>query len=338
MNKDSLNGYGNLLGEIKQRIRSAQYKALRAVNRELIALYWDIGRMIVERQKLQGWGKSVVERLAADLQAEFPGVRGFSERNIRYMRKFYSTYSGNEKLQPLVAEISWTHNILIMEKCKDDLKREFYLRMTREQGWSKNALIHNIENQAYERTLLGQSNYDTTLPEEARYKARLALKDDYSFDFLDLGDQFSERRLESEVISRIEPFLREMGGVFAFISSQFRLEVSGREFFVDLLLYHRRLKCLVAVELKVGEFVPEYVGKMQFYLALLDDRVHMEDENPAIGIILCKDKDRTIVEYALRESRKPIGVSSYQMVRTLPDELQGELPAPEQVAMLMKEI
>jgi predicted nuclease of restriction endonuclease-like (RecB) superfamily len=254
------------------------------------------------------------------------------------MRKFYSTYSRHEKLQPLVAEISWTHNILIMEKCKDDLKREFYLRMTREQGWSKNALIHNIENQAYERTLLGQSNYDTTLPEEARYKARLALKDDYSFDFLDLGDQFSERRLESEVISRIEPFLREMGGVFAFISSQFRLEVSGREFFVDLLLYHRRLKCLVAVELKVGEFVPEYVGKMQFYLALLDDRVHMEDENPAIGIILCKDKDRTIVEYALRESRKPIGVSSYQMVRTLPDELQGELPAPEQVAMLMKEI
>ena len=235
----------------------------------------------------------------------------------------------------MVREIGWTHNSTIFLKCKDDTQREFYIRMTRKMGWTVATLTTNIENQTYEKTLLGQSNFDETLPAATHNKARLAIRDEYTFDFLDLGDEFSERQLESAVITKVEPFLREMGGVFAFISSQFRLEVSGREFFIDILLYHRRLKCLVAVELKVGEFMPEYVGKMQFYLALLDDRVRMEHENPSIGIILCKNKDRTIVEYALSESRKPIGVSAYRMVKTLPDELKGELPQPEQVALLM---
>lgn len=334
----AINGYGNLLGDIKERIRSAQYEALKAVNRELIELYWDIGRMIVERQTREKWGKAVVDRLAQDLQMEFPGIQGFSSSNLWRMRLFFEAYSENVKLAPLAREIGWTHNYTILEKCKDDLQREFYIRMTRKYGWSKNVLIHNIDNRTYEKTMMNQVNFNKTLPVEVRNRAKLAVKDEYTFDFLELGEEFSERELERAAISRIEEFLRQMGGVFAFVSSQHRLEVEGEEFFIDILLYHRALKCLVAVELKVGKFLPEYVGKMQFYLAVLDDKVRLAGENPAIGIILCRDKKRTIVEYALRESNKPIGVAAYRMVSALPDELQGQLPGPEQVALLMEEI
>ncbi|CAN5862146.1 hypothetical protein BH23GEM7_BH23GEM7_20440 [soil metagenome] len=330
--------YPNLLGEIKQRIRSAQYEALRAVNRELITLYWDIGRLIVERQAGDSWGQSVVRQLARDLQAEFLGVQGFSARNIWRMRDFYLTYRNNEKLPPLVAQIGWTHNVTILEKCKDDLEREFYLRMTRRYGWTKNVLIHHIENQSYEKTLLGQTNFAETLPAEVRAQAKLAVKDEYTFDFLELGDEYSERQLETANLAHVEPFLREMGGMFSFIGSQYRLEVGGHDYFVDLLLHHRGLRCLVAVELKIGEFMPEYVGKMQFYLAVLDDQARMPEEKPSIGIILCKSRDETVVEYALRDASKPIGVATYRLVSELPQELRGQLPAPEQVAKLLEGI
>jgi predicted nuclease of restriction endonuclease-like (RecB) superfamily len=327
--------YRSLLVAVKHRIRAAQYEALKAVNRELMALYWDIGELIVTRQEIAGWGKSVVEQLAKDLQVEFHGMAGFSARNIWNMRSFYVTYRTNEKLQPLVAEIGWTHNLVILEKCKDDLQREFYLRMTPKFGWTKNVLIHQIENKTYEKTLLNQTNFDRTLTEEMRDRAKLAVKDAYTFDFLELADEHSERELEKAILTRVEPFLREMGGMFTFVGSQYRLEISDEEYFIDLLLYHRGLKCLVAVELKIGKFLPEYVGKMQFYLAALDDRVRLEGENAAIGIILCKSKDRTIVEYALRQSNQAIGVATYQIVSSLPLELQGQLPAPEQVARLL---
>jgi predicted nuclease of restriction endonuclease-like (RecB) superfamily len=327
--------YVVLLGDIKQRIRSGQYEALKAVNKELISLYWDIGRLIVERQEGETWGKSVVGQLAKNLQAEFPGIGGFSDANLWRMRLFYDTYCNDQKLAPLVREISWSKNIIIMEKCKDSLKREFYARMTRKFGWTKNVLIHQIENRTYEKTLLNQNNFEQTLPVEISNQARLAVKDEYTFDFLELGDEHSERQLEQAILSKIEPFLHEMGGVFSFIGSQYRLEVSDKEYFIDLLLYHRHLKCLIAIELKIGEFTPEYVGKMQFYLAALDDTVRMEDEKPSIGIILCKSRDKTIVEYALRESNKSIGVGAYRMVSTLPKELEGELPAPEQIARLL---
>jgi predicted nuclease of restriction endonuclease-like (RecB) superfamily len=332
------NDYVSLLGEIKQRIRSAQYEALKVVNKELISLYWDIGRFIMERQKGETWGKSVVKRLADDLQTEFPGIMGFSASNLWRMRIFYETYTQNEKLAPLVREISWSKNIVIMEGCKNKLEREFYLRMAREFGWTKDVLIHQIENQTYEKTLLGQTNFDQTLPEDIRNQAKLAIKDEYTFDFLELADEHSERQLEMAILTKVELFLREMGGLFAFVGSQYRLEISGKEFFIDLLLYHRRLKCLVAIELKIGEFLPEYVGKMQFYLAALDDLVRMADENPSIGILLCKSKDKTIVEYALRESNKPIGVATYRIVTVLPNELKGQLPEPDQVAKLLEVI
>ena len=330
--------YAHLLAEVKKRVRSAQYAALKAVNTELVGLYWDIGRMIAERQEKSGWGRSVVENLSGDLRREFPGVAGFSVQNLWYMRQFYLEYSGHEKLQPLVGEIAWAHNLVIMSKCKDSLEREFYIRMTRKFGWSKNVLIHQIDNQSYEKSLLGQTNFDQVLTPELRAQAKLAVKDEYTFDFLELGEEHSERELERALIARIEDFLRAMGGMFAFMGSQYRLEVDGKEFFIDLLLFHRRLRCLVAIELKVGDFQPEFVGKMQFYLTALDRQVRQENENPSIGIILCKEKRRTIVEYALHDARKPIGVATYEITKTLPKELRGQLPQPEEIVALLEGI
>ncbi len=327
--------YGALLGEIKERIRAAQYAALRAVNRELIDLYWDIGRLIVERQSGQTWGRSVVQNLAKDLQLEFPGVAGFSAPNLYKMRQFYDAYHGDEILSPLVREVSWTKNLVILERCVEDNKREFYLRHTRQFGWTKNVLIHQIENQTYEKTQINQTSFGTTLPEHIRDQAKLAVKDEYTFDFLELADEHSERQLEQAILAKVEPFLLEMGGMFSFIGSQYRLEVGGKEYFIDLLLFHRRLRSLVAIELKIGEFQPEHIGKMQFYLAVLDNTSRLEGENPAIGILICKSKNRTIVEYALKESSKPIGIATYRIVSSVPDEFRNDLPAPEQIARLL---
>ena len=330
--------YTSLLGEIKERVRAAQYQALKAVNKELVGLYWDIGRMIVVRQVGDTWGKAVVQKLARDLQGEFPGVSGFSASNLWRMKAFFETYSGSAKLAPLVREIGWTHNMIIMEKCKDPQEREFYIKMTRKLGWSKNVLALQIENQTYEKTLRNQTNFKKTLPVKYRDQAKLAVKDEYTFDFLELGEEHSEREMERAILARIEQFLREMGGRFAFLGSQYRFEINGNDYFIDLLLYHRGLRCLFAVELKVGEFKPEFVGKMQFYLAALDDQVRMKDERPSIGMILCRTKDRAIVEYALRESKKPIGVASYQIVKRLPKALVGELPEPKEIEKLLMDL
>lgn len=330
--------YHAFLANIKTRIRTAQYEALRAANKELVSLYWDLGRLIVERQDKEGWGAAVIEKLAKDLQLEFPGKQGFSARNLWNMRSFYVSYKDSTKLQPLVAEISWSHNVVIMDRCKDELEREFYVRMAKLHGWSKNVLIHQIDSRAYERTLSSQTNFNETLPAELRDRAKLTVKDEYTFDFLSLADDHQERELEAAILARVEPFLREMGGVFTFVGSQYRLEVGDHEYFVDILLYHRKLKCLVAVELKVGEFVPEYLGKMQFYLAALDDLVKEDEENPSIGIIICRSKDRLVVEYTLRDTRRPIGVSTYRVLTDVPADLKGLLPAPEQIARLLNEV
>jgi predicted nuclease of restriction endonuclease-like (RecB) superfamily len=329
--------YGLLLRDIKERIRDAQYAALRAVNRELIGLYWDIGRLIAERQSGDTWGRSVVETLARDLRAEFPGVSGFSAANLWRIKNFYESYAGSEKLAPLVREISWTKNVVILERCKDELQREFYLRQTKHFGWTKNVLIHQIENQTFEKTSGNQTNFDSSLPEAIRNQAKLAVKDEYTFDFLELADEHTERQLEQAILAKIEPFLLEMGGMFCFVGSQYRIEVNDKEFFIDLLLFHRRLRSLVAVELKIGEFQPEHVGKMQFYLAVLDDHVRMPGENPSIGILICKSKDRTIVEYALKDAAKPIGVATYQVLSSVPYELRNDLPSPEEISRLLSE-
>jgi predicted nuclease of restriction endonuclease-like (RecB) superfamily len=330
--------YPRLLAEIKERIRTAQYAALKTVNKELVGLYWDIGRMIVDRMAAEGWGKSVVETLAVDLQSEFPGVGGFSASNLWRMKAFFEAYESVEKLALLVREIGWSHNLVILHRCKDPLEREFYIRTTRKFGWSKNVLVHQIENQTYEKSLLGQTNFDRTLEPEIRARAKLAVRDEYTFDFLELDEQHRERELEKALIGRVEDFLRAMGGMFAFMGSQFRLEVGGKPFFIDLLLFHRNLRSLVAVDLKIGEFQPEFAGKMQFYLTALDRQVRTPEENPSIGIILCKEKNRTIVEYALHETGKPMGVATYRMVQKLPENLKGSLPSPEEIARLMEEL
>jgi len=331
--------YAPLLSALKERVQAAQYAALKAVNTELVGLYWDIGRLLVERQAGDNtWGKGVVQQLAADLQQAFPGVGGFSASNLWRMKAFFEAYQGQEKLALLVREVGWSHNLVILERCADALQREFYLRMTRKLGWSKAVLIHQVGNQSYEKSLLGQTNFDHALTPELRAQAKLAVKDEYTFDFLELGAEHSERELERALIGRIEDFLRAMGSMFAFMGSQYRLEVDGREFFIDLLLFHRWLRCLVAIELKVGEFQPEFVGKMQFYLAALDRQVRQADEHPSIGIILCKEKSRTIVEYALHDASKPIGVATYQITSTLPQDLTGQLPPPEAIAALLEGI
>jgi predicted nuclease of restriction endonuclease-like (RecB) superfamily len=335
--QDLPSDYRETLIKIKERIRTAQYTALRAVNKQLIQLYWDIGKTIVERQKADpsSWGKAIVEWLSSDLQKDFPDIRGLSSRNIWRMRNFFLEYRSNEKLPTLSAEIPWSHNTLILEKCKDNYEREFYIKMCKKSKWSYRILQNQILSKTYERTMINQTNFDTTLADDTRDQAHLSLKDEYSFNFLEMGDEYSERRMEKAIIRNLPNFLREMGGVFAFIGNQYRLEVNHKEYSIDLLLFHRKLRCLVAIDLKVGEFKPEHVGKMQFYLSALEEHVKENGENPPIGIILCKDKDRTSVEYTLRLSQAPLGVSKYRTVEELPHDLEDQLPRPEQIERLL---
>jgi len=332
VNDLSSNDYAAFLTEIKSRIRQGQYQALRAINKELLALYWDLGESIHQKQEALGWGKSVVESLARDLQAEFPGRNGFSAQNLWYMRQFYTEYRELPNLQPLVGEISWTKNVLIMSRCKDGLEREFYLRATARFGWTKAVLQHQIDNQSYAKYLLNQTNFDQTLPPEIRDQAALAVKDHYTFDFLGLADAHSERELETALMKNLRRFLAEIGGLFTFVGTQHRIEVGGQEYFIDLLLFHRRLRCLVAIELKIGAFQPEHKGKMEFYLEALDSQERMDGENPPIGIIICRDKNKTVVEYALRTAGRPIGVATYTVSAKLPEAYRNELPSPEAIA------
>lgn len=320
----------SIISEIKAKVRQAQYNALKVVNKELIGLYWEIGRRIAEQQS-ESWGKGLVPLLSKELRNEFPGIGGFSTSNLWAMTQFYNAYKQDENLQPLVGEISWTKHIVILNKCKETLQRQFYIQATRKYGWTKNVLIHQIENKTYEKYLLNQTNFDQTLPSDLRQQAYLAIKDEYTFAFLELSDKHSEKELEAALVKKVQDFLLEMGNQFTFIGNQFRLEIAQKEYFIDLLLYHRILQCLVAVELKVGEFQPEYKGKMEFYLNALNDTVKLPHENDAIGIIICKEKNRTIVEYSLKNSKMPIGVATYTTKASLPKEYKSLLPAEEEI-------
>ncbi|KAA5379567.1 PDDEXK nuclease domain-containing protein [Phocaeicola dorei] len=324
--------YLDFRNEITSRIRSAQYEALKAVNKEMIALYWEIGKRITEQQAALGWGKSVVENLSRDIQKEFPGIKGFGVSNMWDMARFYTEYQSNEILQPLVGEISWSKHIVILTKCKETQQRQFYILATQKYGWTKDVLINKIEAKTYENYLLGQSNFDLTLPEKIKNQAMLALKDEYTFDLVGLSEEHSEYELEQAIIKNIRAFLMEFGPDFSFVGNQYRIEVDGREYFIDLLLYNRRLQAMIAVELKIGEFQPEYKGKMEFYLNVLNDTVKLPHENPAIGIIICKSKSRMIVEYALKSSTMPIGVATYSLSPELPEAYKELLPTSEEIA------
>lgn len=324
--------YLNFKNEITARIRSAQYEALKAVNKEMIALYWEVGKRITEQQTALGWGKSVVENLSRDIQKEFPGIKGFGVSNMWDMARFYIEYQSNEILQPLVGEISWSKHIVILTKCKETQQRQFYILATKKYGWTKDVLINKIEAKTYENYLLGQSNFDITLPDSIKNQAILALKDEYTFDLVGLAEEHSEYELEQAIIKNIRAFLMEFGTDFSFIGNQYRLEVDGKEYFIDLLLYNRRLQAMIAIELKIGEFQPEYKGKMEFYLNILNDTVKLPHENPAIGIIICKSKSRMIVEYALKSSNMPIGVATYSLSSELPEAYKKLLPTSEEIA------
>jgi len=299
-------------------------------------LYWFIGKSIAVKLEQSGWGKSVVTTLSEDLQKEFPGTKGFSDSNLWRMKGFYETYNKNEKLAPMVREIAWSHNLVILEKCKDDLEREFYIRMTRKYGWTKNVLIHQVEGNAYHRYLLNQTNFDTALAERYRHQAKLAVKDSYAFDFLEISERYSEQELELGLLKNIRGFLMEMGGDFAFMGNQYRLAIGDEEYYIDLLLYHRRLKSLVAIELKTGKFKAEYAGKMQFYLTVLNENVKTADESPSIGIIICKEKNRTTVEYALKEMNSPMGVATYVISEKLPENMKTMLPSAAVIAQSLE--
>ena len=332
--------YFRFLNDLKNKIKQSQYQAYRTVNKELISLYWDIGKSIVEKQEKLGWGQKIIQQLAEDLQEEFPRNSGFSYANLDRMRKFHLTYKDNPKLAQLVREIPWGQNITILEKLKDNYQREYYLRMTIRSSWSRNILIHQIESKSFERFLTDKKshNFDKTLPVKMLKKVKSTMKDSYLLDFLEISEDIKEKELERKILENIKSFLLELGIGFTFIGNQYKIVLGENEYFIDLLFYHRHLRCLIAIDLKIGKFIPEYAGKMNFYLNLLDDKVKLQDENLSIGLILCKEKDNIVVEYALRNIKKPVGIAKYYLTRKLPAKLLKQLPSPTVIEDKLREL
>lgn len=367
--------YGTFLSEVKSRIQSARLQAGRAVNRELVLLYWDLGRGIVEKLEVAGWGESVVERLAADLRAEFPHLRGFSARTLRDAKRFFLAYS-DERTWPqavaktksggavesksiwpqpvakllstsgpgappvFLAEVPWGHHRLILDKLADPAARLYYLHATAQCGWSRSVLLNQIKAQAYERAVTEKKshNFELALPEHLAEQADEMLKSRYNLEFLGLAQPMRERELEDRLIERLQQFILELGYGFCFVGRQYRLELGKKEYFVDLLFYHRFLKALVAFDLKIGEFEPEHAGKMDFYLNLLNEKERGPGDQPSIGVILCAVKDDVEVEFALKSKANPIGVAEYQLRHRLPAELKGKLPTAKQLTEVVRAV
>jgi len=346
-----------LLTDIKERIRTAQIKASLAVNRELIQLYWDIGGLIVSRQRAEGWGNSIVERLASDIRKDFPGVEGFSPRNVWRMRAFYLAWGPSESMpitvqkknrkelpqavadldrrsppQP-VAEIPWGHNVILLEKLTNSDQRLWYARQVIAGGWSRSMLEHWIDSELYSRQGKAVTNFKTALAPPQSDLAREIMRDPYNFDFLSLREQAEERELEDGLLAHMRKFLIELGAGFAFVGQQTHLVVDGEDYYIDLLFYHLKLRSYVVIDLKTTRFKPEYVGKMNFYLSAVDDQLRHEDDKLSIGIILCKTRSEIVAEYALRNLAAPVGVARYttKLVESLPAELQGALPSPKEI-------
>ncbi len=357
--------YRAFLSGIKNRITIARIQAARSINRDLIDLYWDMGRGIVEKQSTKGWGDSVVQKLSRDLQREFPSMTGFSARNIWDMRRFYLAYcepeilrqavavfkkndivnkhlwgeAPEEILRQLVAEIPWGHHLILLGKVQDPAARIFYLRSTRHFGWSRNVLLNQIMAQTFERSQAkGKThNFQTVLPSYLAEQADEALKSSYNLEFLGIKKEVTERRFEERLVERVQRFILELGYGFCFVGRQHRLLLGSKEYYIDLLFYHRFLKALVAFELKTGPFLPEYAGKMDFYLNVLNEKERAPTDNPSIGIILCAQKDDLDVEFSLKSKTNPIGVASYRLTSKLPKEFRGKLPTERQLLTVVKE-
>jgi predicted nuclease of restriction endonuclease-like (RecB) superfamily len=325
--------YQTMLDSLKHRIRTAQVKAAWAINKELILLYWQIGREILTRQQSDGWGSKVIQRLATDLRREFPSIKGFSRSNLMYMRAFAETYPDEPIVQAVLGQIPWYHNIALLDKLNDNQERLWYAHETQANGWSRNVLVLQIASRLYQRQGGATTNFQHTLPAPQSDLAQQIIKDPYNFDFLNLTKESQERDLERALMGRIRDFLLELGVGFAFVGSQYRLEVEGDEYFIDLLFYHLKLKCYIVIDLKITEFKPEHSGKMNFYVAAVNKLLRDDIDRPTIGIILCRSKKKTIVEYALETLQNPIGVATYTLKGDLPPTLQAKLPTVEQLEM-----
>jgi predicted nuclease of restriction endonuclease-like (RecB) superfamily len=319
--------YRDLLARLKNQIRTARVQAALAVNRELVLLYWQIGKEILTRQRQEGWGTRVISRLATDLHAEFPDMQGLSPRNLMYMKAFAEAWPDPLILQQVAALLPWTHNCLLLDKVKDPKERLWYVQQTIQNGWSRNVLVLQIESGVYRRQGRAITNFQTTLPAAESDLAQQLIKDPYTFDFLTLAQGARERELEGGLLGHLRDFLLELGTGFAFVGSQVPLEVGGEDFRLDLLFYHLKMRRFVVIDLKMGPFKPEYAGKMNFYLAVVDDLLHHSDDKPAIGLILCKAKNRVIAEYALRDIATPMGVSEFKLPTV--EEIEAALTAED---------
>ena len=335
--------YKNWLADLKSKVRSIQIKAALAVNKELLTFYWELGADIVQKQSTTNWGDGFLSQLSADLIAEFPDMKGFSVRNLKYVRQWYLFYSQTGVLsqqavgqigQQAVAQITqipWGHNIAIIAKCKNLEEAFYYVRNTIAHNWSRSVLVHQIESGLYRREGKAVSNFADALPAPQSDLARQTLKDPYIFDFLTMSKDYDERELEKSLVEHITHFLLELGAGFAYIGRQVLIQVGERDFFIDLLFYHTRLHCYVVIELKTADFEPEHAGKLNFYIKAIDEQLRKEGDQPTIGIVLCKNRDKLVAEYALSDIHKPIGVSEYQLTQLLPEDLKSSLPSVEEI-------
>ena len=324
-------GYADWLADLKTRIHTAQQRAALAVNRELVLLYWQIGRDILARQAEQGWGAKVIERLAHDLREAFPEMKGFSPRNLKYMRAFAQAWPDAEFVQGVLAQLPWYHQLALLDKLDSTESRRWYAAKAIEHNWSRNILVMQIETRLLERSGTAVTNFAVSLPRPQSDLARESLKDPYRFDFLGLTDEAQEREIEHALVKHVTEFLLELGAGFAFVGRQVLLDVGGDEFFIDLLFYHLKLRCYVVIELKGGRFKPEHLGQLGFYLTAVDRQVKSEHDNPTIGLLLCKTKNKVVAEYALGDKTQPMGIAEYKLLESLPAELQTNLPSIEQI-------
>jgi predicted nuclease of restriction endonuclease-like (RecB) superfamily len=351
--------YANLLNDIKKRVRTSQIKAMLSANAEMLSTYWDIGKMIKNIQQKEGWGSKVIPKLAIDLHNELPEQKGFSERNLKFMIQFFNEYPtfdiirklpvsqletahailqlperlafSNSQTVELFFQISWSHHIILFQKIKNMDMRLWYMQQTIQQGWSRDILIAMIKNKIHSKQGNATTNFNQTLPPLYSQLANQNLKDPYIFDFLTLNTHYTERELETELVKHIEKFLLELGSGFAFVGRQYLLTISNKDFYLDLLFYHLRLRCYIVIELKKGEFIPEYTGKLNFYCSAVDDLLRHPNDNPTIGLLLCQSKDKVFAEYALKDINKPIGISEYELTRILPNNLKSSLPTIEDI-------
>ncbi|MCC8368520.1 MAG: PDDEXK nuclease domain-containing protein [Rickettsia endosymbiont of Oxypoda opaca] len=340
MNKNIINSeYLEFVEQLKIRVSESRYQAARTVNSELIKLYHHIGNEILKRQEIYGWGAKVIDNLSRDLHSAFPEMKGFSSRNLKYMRRFAEEYKDVEFVQQVAAQLPWFHIVILLDKVKDNQHRIFYMKKTVEYGWSRSVLTTQIELELHKRQGQAITNFQSKLTYPHSDLAHYTLKDPYVFDFLSVGNEAHEREVEKELTKHIEKFLIELGAGFAFVGRQYHLEVGKQDFYIDLLFYHLKLRCFVVIELKDKDFKPEYAGKMNFYLSAVDDLLKHPNDNPSIGLILCKSKNNILAEYTLRDMSKPIGLAEYKITENLPQEIKKELPTIEELeAELAKDL